>query len=88
MINRLIQRLKTKGVTQIVVTHDLETAYQVADRIVMISKGRVLFDGTPEELRSSDEPDVREFLDPGSLPSEWRPQPKTDEGMAHGRGSC
>ncbi len=82
MISRLIQRLKTKGVTQVVVTHDLESAYRVADRIVMISKGRELFDGTPEELRSSDEPAIREFLDPGSMPSEWRPQPKADESVA------
>lgn len=86
MISRLIQRLKTKGVTQIVVTHDLQTAYEIADRLVMISKGRELFDGTPEELKHSDDPGVREFLDPGSLPSEWRPQPKADEGMARQRG--
>jgi phospholipid/cholesterol/gamma-HCH transport system ATP-binding protein len=86
MISRLIQRLKTKGVTQVVVTHDLETAYQVADCIVMIAKGRVLFDGTPDELRSSEAPAIREFLDPGSMPSEWRPRPKADEGMARQPG--
>jgi len=82
MVSRLIQKLKTKGVTQVVVTHDLETAYQVADHIVMIIKGRVLFDGTPDEIRHSGNPAIREFLDPGSMPSEWRPQPKGDEGVA------
>lgn len=76
MIARLIQRLKAKGVTQVVVTHDLDAAYQVADRLVMIHKGRVLFEGTLDELKRSGEAAVREFLDPNNLlPSEWKPQP-------------
>jgi phospholipid/cholesterol/gamma-HCH transport system ATP-binding protein len=79
MVSRLILRLKTKGVTQVVVTHDLETAYKVADRIVMVLKGRVVFDGTPDELKQCDQPAIREFLDPGSLPSEWKPLPKPDQ---------
>ncbi|TAJ26333.1 MAG: ATP-binding cassette domain-containing protein [Nitrospirae bacterium] len=78
MVGRLIQRLKTKGVTQIVVTHDLDTAYRVADRIVMIASGRILFDGTPDELRRSAVPAIREFLDPGSMPPDWRLLPKPD----------
>jgi phospholipid/cholesterol/gamma-HCH transport system ATP-binding protein len=76
VITRLIQRLKTKGVTQVVVTHELDVAYAVADRLAMIHKGRVLFDGTAEELKQSDKAPVREFLDPNNLlPSEWKPQP-------------
>ncbi len=78
MISRLIQRLKAKGVTQVVVTHDLQTAYEVADRLILISKGRMHFDGTLDELRESDDPAIREFLDPRSLPSEWCPRPKPD----------
>ncbi|MEW6544136.1 MAG: ATP-binding cassette domain-containing protein [Nitrospirota bacterium] len=78
MVNRLIARLKEKGVTQVVVTHDLPTAYEVADRIVMVQKGRSVFDGTSEQLRSSDERAVREFLDPSSLPQEWTPAPNAD----------
>jgi phospholipid/cholesterol/gamma-HCH transport system ATP-binding protein len=63
-IGQLITRLKTKGVTQVVVTHDLETAYRVADRIVLVEEGRVLFDGTPDALRAVQDPTVRGFLDP------------------------
>ena len=78
MIARLIQRLKEKGVTQVVVTHDLDTAYRIADRVVMIQKGRMLFDGTSEELERCEKPEVREFLDPGSMPSDWTPLPKSE----------
>lgn len=65
-IGQLIARLKTKGVTQVVVTHDLETAYRVADRIVMVVTGEVHFDGTPEELQTTQDPAVRGFLEPAS----------------------
>jgi phospholipid/cholesterol/gamma-HCH transport system ATP-binding protein len=64
MISRLIELLKSKGVTQVVVTHDLATAYRVADRIVMINKGRMIFEGIPEELTRSTNPDIRAFLLP------------------------
>lgn len=63
-IGQLIARLKTKGVTQVVVTHDLDTAYRVADRIVLIVGGRILFEGTAQDLRNCRDQSVREFLDP------------------------
>ena len=63
-IGQLIARLKTKGVTQVVVTHDLDTAYRVADRIVMIVGGRILFEGVVQDLRNCRDQSVREFLDP------------------------
>lgn len=79
LIGRLILRLKAMGVTQVVVTHDLETAYRVADRMILVVKGRLAFDGTPDELRRCERPEVRQFLDPGSLPSEWKPLPNRDD---------
>jgi phospholipid/cholesterol/gamma-HCH transport system ATP-binding protein len=63
LISRLMITLKTRGATQVIVTHDLETAYRVADRIVMIARGRVLFDGTGPELQTSRDPEVRAFID-------------------------
>lgn len=81
MVNRLILSLKSTGVTQVVVTHDLETAYRVADRIVLVLRGRLLFDGTPDELRGSEQPHIREFLDPERLLTEWKPLP-FDEGQS------
>jgi phospholipid/cholesterol/gamma-HCH transport system ATP-binding protein len=67
LITRLILKLKTKQVTQIVVTHDLMTADRVADSILMIQQGQVVFEGTSQELKQSDDPDVRVFINPGSL---------------------
>ncbi|MFM8552714.1 MAG: ABC transporter ATP-binding protein [Nitrospiraceae bacterium] len=78
VIGRLILRLKGMGVTQVVVTHDLETAYRVADRMVLLIKGRLAFDGTPDELKRCEDPAVRQFLDPSSMPSEWKPEPSRD----------
>jgi phospholipid/cholesterol/gamma-HCH transport system ATP-binding protein len=70
MICHLIMRLKAKGVTQVVVTHDLDIAFRVADRIVMIQDGGIIFEGTPEELGGCQDPAIRGFLDPSSLPPE------------------
>jgi phospholipid/cholesterol/gamma-HCH transport system ATP-binding protein len=78
MIARLILRLKATGFTQVVVTHDLDTAYRVADRVVLLLKGKVAFDGTPDELKSSDDPAIKAFLDPSSIESEWSPIPQED----------
>ncbi len=73
LIGSLILRLKAQHVTQVVVTHDLETAFRVADRIFMIHKGRGVFEGTPDALRSRDEGVIRNFLVPsGSAPEAVR----------------
>ncbi len=49
--------------TIVVVTHELASAYLIADRMVLIDKGNVLSIGTTEEMRSSSQPRVRQFLD-------------------------
>ncbi len=78
-VNKLILRLKAKGVTQIVVTHDLETVARVADRVVMVHEGRVIFEGTPVQLHASELAAVREFLDPGSTAAgEWLFPPRPE----------
>lgn len=79
MISRLLTKLRTKGITQVVVTHDLDAAYQVADRIVMIRRGRVIFDGPPDGLRQSEDPAIRGFIDPASLTNGWETFPKPSE---------
>jgi phospholipid/cholesterol/gamma-HCH transport system ATP-binding protein len=68
-ICHLIMRLKTKGVTQVVVTHDLALAFRIADRVVLIEQGRVVFQGAPGELSERDDPAIRGFLDPSTLPA-------------------
>jgi phospholipid/cholesterol/gamma-HCH transport system ATP-binding protein len=63
VINRLIRSLQQRiGVTSIVVTHDLHSAYHVGDVMAMLHEGHVVFTGTPEELRASDDPFVRQFV--------------------------
>lgn len=64
VINELILRLKQRlGVTSIVVTHDLVSAYKVADYMVLLHGGRVHLAGTPEQFRASTDPIVVGFLE-------------------------
>jgi phospholipid/cholesterol/gamma-HCH transport system ATP-binding protein len=63
-VDQLILELKKAfHMTIIVVTHELASAFLIADRMVLIDKGNVLAIGTPEEMRSSTHPRVRQFLD-------------------------
>ena len=53
-INRLIRRLQRRfGMTSVVVTHDMKSAFDVADRIVYLHEGRIYFHGSADELRQS-----------------------------------
>ncbi len=64
VINNLIVKLSDElHITSIVVTHDLASAYKVGDRIVMLHEGKVLFEGTPEEVRNTRHPIVRQFIE-------------------------
>lgn len=63
-INNLILSIKRAlGLTSVVVTHDMGTAFQVSDRIVMIGKGRLVMQGTPEDFRRTQNPYIRDFID-------------------------
>jgi phospholipid/cholesterol/gamma-HCH transport system ATP-binding protein len=63
-IDQLIMELKSAfRMTIIVVTHELASAFLIADRMVLIDKGNVVAIGTSEEMRSSTQPRVRQFLD-------------------------
>jgi phospholipid/cholesterol/gamma-HCH transport system ATP-binding protein len=64
----LIEHLnETLDVTSVVVTHDMDTALAISDRIAMIQDGYVIFSGTPSELRASNDPRVRDFIE-GNAP--------------------
>ena len=63
VINALIVKLQNElKVTSIVVTHDMHSAFKVADRIVMLNEGHIVFDGTPQEIQKSEEPVVKRFV--------------------------
>jgi len=65
VINRLIARLQGDlGATSIIVTHDVESAFFLGDRIVLLANGRVQASGTPSELRESRDPIVQDILHP------------------------
>jgi phospholipid/cholesterol/gamma-HCH transport system ATP-binding protein len=62
-IDRLIMELAEElGVTSIVVTHDLESAFQVGDRVALLTEGRLRAVGTPQEILESEDPVVRRFM--------------------------
>jgi phospholipid/cholesterol/gamma-HCH transport system ATP-binding protein len=64
VIDELMLRLKHEmGATGIVVTHDIRSACRVADRVALLHEGRIHFEGTPDELLSSDDALVRSFID-------------------------
>jgi ABC-type thiamine transport system ATPase subunit len=51
------------GVTSIVVSHDLASIFSIADKIVMLYRGKVKLMGTPQEFRASADPIVRQFIE-------------------------
>jgi phospholipid/cholesterol/gamma-HCH transport system ATP-binding protein len=64
IISGLIRELaESLGVASVVVTHDMKSAFDVADRMIMLYRGRVVVEGTPEEIAASDDPLVRQFVD-------------------------
>lgn len=62
-INQLIRRLQHRyHVTSIVVTHDMKSAFHIADHIAYLHEGRIYFYGTPAELEQSADPLIQDFL--------------------------
>src|SRR6476619_1265220 len=62
-IDQLIIDLNHKlGVTTVVVTHEMDSAFRIADRMVLLDRGKFVVSGTPEEMRGSADPLVRQFV--------------------------
>jgi phospholipid/cholesterol/gamma-HCH transport system ATP-binding protein len=63
-IDELILKLKKAfRITIVVVTHELASAFLIADRMILLDKGNIVANGTPSELQKSQQPRVRQFLD-------------------------
>ena len=64
IIDALVKRLEEElGVTSIMVTHDVRGAFRTADRIALLTSGKIVAIGSPEEFRESQVPQVRAFLE-------------------------
>lgn len=62
-INELIVELHNKlKITGIAVTHDMTSAYKIADRIAMMYNGKIIINGTPDEIKAAKDPIVRQFI--------------------------
>jgi len=63
VINNLILRMQKKlGVTSVVVTHDMTSAYKVGNRIAMLHEGRIIGVGTVDEIRDTTDILIRQFI--------------------------
>jgi phospholipid/cholesterol/gamma-HCH transport system ATP-binding protein len=64
IIDSLVKQLSDElGVTSVMVTHDVRGAFRVADRIALLSDGKIVMQGTSQEFRESQHPKVKEFLE-------------------------
>lgn len=64
VIDRLILKMRDElGVTSLVITHDMGSAYRVSDRVAMLYEGRVLEEGTPDQIRETRNEIVRGFVE-------------------------
>jgi phospholipid/cholesterol/gamma-HCH transport system ATP-binding protein len=63
VMDQLIMRTRDLGVTGLVVTHDMRSAFTVGDRIAMLHQGEIRQAGSVQEIRTSDDPIVRQFID-------------------------
>jgi phospholipid/cholesterol/gamma-HCH transport system ATP-binding protein len=62
-IDQLIIDLNRKmGVTSVVVTHEMDSAFRIADRMVLLDRGKFIVSGTPDEMRNSTDPLVHQFV--------------------------
>jgi phospholipid/cholesterol/gamma-HCH transport system ATP-binding protein len=63
VINELVLKLKRElGVTTVVVTHDMTSAYKIADRIIMLHNGKIVADGGAAHIRNHPHPVVQQFI--------------------------
>jgi phospholipid/cholesterol/gamma-HCH transport system ATP-binding protein len=82
VINELILKLNDElHVTSVVVTHDMASAFKVADRLVMLTDGKVIAEGNAEQFRNSTNEEVRRFVQGRASPAELealhRKQPRS-----------
>lgn len=85
---RLIRELNdTMGLTSVVVSHDVEETFQIADHIVLLANGGIVAQGTPAEMRASTDPLIQQFVSasPDGPVQFHQPAPSLDEDFGEAR---
>jgi phospholipid/cholesterol/gamma-HCH transport system ATP-binding protein len=89
VVGQLIRELNDAlGITSIVVTHDVYESLKIVDYLYFVSEGRIIAQGTPDEVRASADPFVRQFVDgapDGPVPFHYPAPPYANELAAHVR---
>jgi len=89
VVGQLIRKLNDAlGTTSIVVTHDVYESLKIVDYLYFVSEGRIVAGGTPEDVRSSADSYVRQFVDgepDGPVPFHYPAQPYAEELLSHAR---
>jgi phospholipid/cholesterol/gamma-HCH transport system ATP-binding protein len=57
-----LELTRESGMTAVVVTHDMTSAFRIATRMIMLNRGKIIAQGTPNEIRSSPNPEVQQFI--------------------------
>jgi phospholipid/cholesterol/gamma-HCH transport system ATP-binding protein len=57
-----LELTKDEGMTAVVVTHDMTSAFRIASRMIMLGRGKILAQGTPDEIRTHPDPEVQQFI--------------------------
>ena len=61
--NRLILKFQsTEKVTSVIITHEMRTVYDVADRVLLIHDGQIIFDGDSKGIQKAEDPVIQQFI--------------------------
>jgi phospholipid/cholesterol/gamma-HCH transport system ATP-binding protein len=89
VVGKLIRELNDAlGITSVVVTHDVYESLKIVDYLYFVSEGRIIAQGTPEEVQASSDPFVRQFVDgasDGPVPFHYPAPAYAEELAVHGR---
>ena len=80
VMDQLIMRTRDLGVTGLVVTHDMRSAFTAGDRIALLHQGAIRQTGTLDEMRNSDDPVVRQFIEGRAGPALVQPSLRRSAG--------
>jgi len=63
-IDHLIKGLqKNYGMTNVIITHEMRSVFRIADRVIFLKLGQIYWEGTPEEMKASDDPELSDFIE-------------------------